>query len=1356
LRGRFCEAIELTELTIFLRIEIPNQDLQRAASHKEETALIEDESPPIRNARENLHTMDDPETPTPNAIGKRQKSAERRKRKDKKGKRRRTLSDVEAEEVDMRHPVPSRIEGYAVQELQDKMGNAESEEAAGKFTQTLMDREDPTPEAKAKTSKKRKRKEKRPVEVEVEHLLSEADDFLREQSEIAAQFQLEISQPKSSKKKTQVEEARDGASELEEARVTFTKKIKAMERQSEATKSMENTTTKAISKTQLGKFRDTRGSSLGSGSIVDQERAPERGTLTQQAEIALEPFSANLSFEEPVAEKANGKVERWRTSNTYDAPESENEGPSAQRRMPKQEQAPARLRKRKIAMSAEIVTNSSDEQDDGAQVSNEPKILEQKKSRKSTSGFLKPKKPLQVPKKAAALQNEDIEASEQDVYTASASHRAQIGSVKPPPQNKTVPLKGQLEGNITTGKVFTRIVPPLPGARTSDTQKNGNPAISSQPRESLATSTVVKPQETQSPKPSAKSLGKRPTRDEPPIDVRRKKVRATKDTGSRTIPEFFGSPSADDLDESNISGEYLSEFAQNLYEKDAQAESPNTSVSGRRLTTSKSTENAKDICEARGNQQKPTPPISTPTNGWTAVNSPPQPIVERSLDNASDNDNFDEETDPVIEGLLGQLPGVEASSSARRKRDVVSIEQDSDNGSVHSQVNEPEPILARNSSSRSELSGSSSVRHKSIVPAGVSRKANERNPKAPKPSLTPKPPKAETPKSESKPKNKPKQSRPSLLAMGRLTEEQTNEIRSALEQYRIDKEISEFRLNELVQKDAQKDGKELWKFVCEEVSDLPRRKVIEWSRRNFHNFEARGAWTEEQDEDLRREYELQPQKWKDIGQALNRFPEDCRDRWRNYLINGDNMKTDVWEREEELKLKKVVRKCLDKIRRMKQEEGESSDEANIEEGLDWNKVSELMNRTRSRLQCIRKWKIIKAREESDTEDAGGSQVVSHSWRGRDAAEKARKLKADEKLQLLYAIRDSEVGREAKIPWLRIKDEFFQGTAPMTLRLCYKNMKRNIEGSEDMKLREVVRILIAAFEECAPNEPEGFRNHFSSLASYTTPTRRRRSKGKKESKVTRPSPADDNGGEGLSMIRKKKSIRSRMKKQGESQESMDAQSEAGSDIGASFKSSMRPRSGSVHARTRQSTRGKFLSEEKVISEEDEDDDDDSDIETEEQGFEASHHSRESPELGDEETLMASRYHDREDLDQDPLPQRDSQQEREIRESSLPISLLAKLENADPDVDEVEDADIESGDDEGAFNGLSNEMEIDNDFDSEEGNSTPRRVAGANDEDKDEDEDRRMGKDTIFTYQEEVPEQDHETDSSFDDDVSSIAP
>ena len=197
---------------------------------------------------------------------------------------------------------------------------------------------------------------------------------------------------------------------------------------------------------------------------------------------------------------------------------------------------------------------------------------------------------------------------------------------------------------------------------------------------------------------------------------------------------------------------------------------------------------------------------------------------------------------------------------------------------------------------------------------------------------------------------------------GRLSSEEIDAISSAVESFRELHDLTQRGINELIQSDAaQQAARELWKAVCDEVPNIPRRNVIDTCRRKFHNFEARGTWTEEQDEELQRAHAKHPGKWKLIGETLNRFPEDVRDRWRNYLVCGDTMKKDFWDREEEENLRAAVRQCIKVARQALSGDGRDAlvDEESL---IDWQKISELMGRTRSRLQCRNKWRKIKDRE----------------------------------------------------------------------------------------------------------------------------------------------------------------------------------------------------------------------------------------------------------------------------------------------------------------------------------------------------------------------------------------------------------
>ena len=109
--------------------------------------------------------------------------------------------------------------------------------------------------------------------------------------------------------------------------------------------------------------------------------------------------------------------------------------------------------------------------------------------------------------------------------------------------------------------------------------------------------------------------------------------------------------------------------------------------------------------------------------------------------------------------------------------------------------------------------------------------------------------------------------------------------------------------------------------------------------------------------------------WKVVGEMIERFPEDCRDRWRNYLIH-ENRITDNWTEAEVLNLASPISDCVQsmKIERRQRKEASygphvpySDDELDEDHAplklLNWQAVSERMGAhggSRSRLQCSTK------------------------------------------------------------------------------------------------------------------------------------------------------------------------------------------------------------------------------------------------------------------------------------------------------------------------------------------------------------------------------------------------------------------
>ncbi|TGO85109.1 hypothetical protein BPOR_0430g00030 [Botrytis porri] len=335
------------------------------------------------------------------------------------------------------------------------------------------------------------------------------------------------------------------------------------------------------------------------------------------------------------------------------------------------------------------------------------------------------------------------------------------------------------------------------------------------------------------------------------------------------------------------------------------------------------------------------------------------------------------------------------------------------------------------------------------------------------------------PSSGAKPKRSRSQSATrSRDGNGRLNEDETRKIADAVELYRVDNDLEQHALNTIIQNNALNDGKKFWDFMTEEVPDVAKRNLQSWCRRNFHNYAARGVWTPEQDEELMELFKTMPKKWALIGARLNRLPDDCRDRWRNYL-SVTNLELGPWKLEEEHQLKDAVKKCIDLVREDRRREGlltpeEENDDTYHEHDISWMKVSELMDLSRSHLQCYRKWKSIKNREHATTDDLVAERIViSNSWKNLKSYQEATKTLAGEKLQFLKAIRDSKAGAESKIDWRAIDEKLDRNHDAMEMRICLRGLVHNINTHTNKTLQENVQLLIEAYEQSAPHEPEGY-------------------------------------------------------------------------------------------------------------------------------------------------------------------------------------------------------------------------------------------------------------------------------------------
>ncbi|KAI9725562.1 MAG: RNA polymerase I enhancer binding protein [Chrysothrix sp. TS-e1954] len=257
-------------------------------------------------------------------------------------------------------------------------------------------------------------------------------------------------------------------------------------------------------------------------------------------------------------------------------------------------------------------------------------------------------------------------------------------------------------------------------------------------------------------------------------------------------------------------------------------------------------------------------------------------------------------------------------------------------------------------------------------------------------------------------------------------------------------DLSDVQLNNLVQDNNRKPQNIIPAFWQGLQERLPKRNITairKRCRRKYHNYEKRGLWDAEEDEKLQRSYEAKPDKWVEIGSMMERMPEDCRDRWRNYLACGDQRKKQEWTQKEEKELESAVTDCMNDIRsderRKAREKGRAfRDDQDWESKINFNVVSTKLNHTRSRLQCYQHWKTMKHRldkleERADKmKDAEGAEpdaaVVpkgkGKAWREAENNARYQKMLPGDKWKIIQQLSASDSFDEDSIRWAKLKRE----------------------------------------------------------------------------------------------------------------------------------------------------------------------------------------------------------------------------------------------------------------------------------------------------------------------------------------------
>ncbi|KAL9000905.1 MAG: hypothetical protein Q9169_000660 [Polycauliona sp. 2 TL-2023] len=320
---------------------------------------------------------------------------------------------------------------------------------------------------------------------------------------------------------------------------------------------------------------------------------------------------------------------------------------------------------------------------------------------------------------------------------------------------------------------------------------------------------------------------------------------------------------------------------------------------------------------------------------------------------------------------------------------------------------------------------------------------------------------------------------------GMFRDDEIKTLETFRDRYCQEQGLDKKRFNELIHANVRghNDVKLLYNAIYDEIPYRTHQSVLRFCRRNFHNFAVRGSWTAIDDEDLRDAVAKKGTSWKAVGSILDRFPEDCRDRYRNYIVNSEKRNTDAWSEQEVQNLVRAVDECMRLLREQRaqakedeyegrdpvpESEPESDQEVQDLKLINWQIVSDRMGGTRSRLQCAYKFNHLKKGDKDYYISmvrrlTGGKEPTSkaHSehaqpWRLKRSMRKLRNMKTGDKYDFLQLFANCGAVSESKIPWRSIGDKAFRKRwTNMDMKAALEMFKFQVAGSKRMEYQEVV-------------------------------------------------------------------------------------------------------------------------------------------------------------------------------------------------------------------------------------------------------------------------------------------------------------
>ncbi|KAJ7129498.1 hypothetical protein C8R44DRAFT_614346 [Mycena epipterygia] len=261
---------------------------------------------------------------------------------------------------------------------------------------------------------------------------------------------------------------------------------------------------------------------------------------------------------------------------------------------------------------------------------------------------------------------------------------------------------------------------------------------------------------------------------------------------------------------------------------------------------------------------------------------------------------------------------------------------------------------------------------------------------------------------------------------GKFSAIEIKQVNEAMEKYRTARGLTEEDINSIIfpRDEKQKDAA-FWSEISFALSQRPIIAVYHYVRRAHHPMKQQGKWTPEEDARLVQAVTSLGQQWEKVAALVGRMATDCRDRYRNHIVDREKRVAGVWSSAEEDELTRIVT--------------EMQKGKDLDNDVFWSKVTDLMGGSRSRQQCRIKWTDSLSKKYKN-------EGQNPRWSGRDAYILIQKIDA-------LNVRD-----DTEINWRSLLDSQWNLWSAHILQRRWLTMKKGIKGFEDMTHPEIMDIL----------------------------------------------------------------------------------------------------------------------------------------------------------------------------------------------------------------------------------------------------------------------------------------------------------